>query len=539
MGVITKLDLMDDGTDALDVMQGKVIPLKRGFVGVVNRSQRDINERKPLQKARAAESAFFEAHHKYREISERMGSGFLASKLNELLLAHVKNSLPELNSQLTSALATRRTELRSYGEPMLDGEANRGALLLTLLTRFCTNYCEAIDGTSAMVQEAAREEGELFGGARIQHIFLSEFTESLRALDACEGLSSEDISHAIRQATGPRAPLFVPDQSFDVLARRQIALLRPHCMQVVEQVLSELQRMLPTCLPSQVARFATLRDRVLSCAEEQLHKFSAPTSKMVGSLIDMELAYLNTGHPDFIGGKQAMRMIALQLQAAELKKDKRDRSPPPQPPPPPPPSAAMPPPPPAAAVSDPLRATEGERSREFRRNGGGANGEESSSFLNTFFGSGKRGEACASTNGSAHGPAHGVLAAHGAQPKEQQELQPVGSAWPPRQQQRTAPVQMEPETEIIRTLLVSYFGIVRKNMQDLVPKAIMNFLVNAAKENMQNALVAELYKEGELEDIFAEAEHTVEARRRCAELVRALERSLEVLGELRQMRIQC
>ena len=34
MGVVTKLDLMDKGTDAVDVLRGNVIPLKRGFVGV-------------------------------------------------------------------------------------------------------------------------------------------------------------------------------------------------------------------------------------------------------------------------------------------------------------------------------------------------------------------------------------------------------------------------------------------------------------------------------------------------------------------------
>ncbi|POM79988.1 Dynamin-2, partial [Phytophthora palmivora] len=43
IGVLTKLDLMDDGTDAMDMLQGRVIPLKRGYVGVVNRSQADIN----------------------------------------------------------------------------------------------------------------------------------------------------------------------------------------------------------------------------------------------------------------------------------------------------------------------------------------------------------------------------------------------------------------------------------------------------------------------------------------------------------------
>ncbi len=42
---------------------------------------------------------------------------------------------------------------------------------------------------------------------------------------------------------------------------------------------------------------------------------------------------------------------------------------------------------------------------------------------------------------------------------------------------------------------MSYFDIVRKNVQDLVPKSIMHFLVNQAKDNIQNELVANLYKE--------------------------------------------
>jgi GTPase SAR1 family protein len=38
IGVITKIDLMDEGTTALEILQGKVIPLKLGYVGVVCRS---------------------------------------------------------------------------------------------------------------------------------------------------------------------------------------------------------------------------------------------------------------------------------------------------------------------------------------------------------------------------------------------------------------------------------------------------------------------------------------------------------------------
>lgn len=37
LAVVTKLDLMDAGTDAMDVLMGRVIPVKLGLIGVVNR----------------------------------------------------------------------------------------------------------------------------------------------------------------------------------------------------------------------------------------------------------------------------------------------------------------------------------------------------------------------------------------------------------------------------------------------------------------------------------------------------------------------
>lgn len=40
LAVVTKLDLMDAGTDAMDVLMGRVIPVKLGLIGVVNRSEK-------------------------------------------------------------------------------------------------------------------------------------------------------------------------------------------------------------------------------------------------------------------------------------------------------------------------------------------------------------------------------------------------------------------------------------------------------------------------------------------------------------------
>ena len=48
LAVVTKLDLMDHGTDAMDVLCGRVIPVKLGIIGVVNRSQADIKSSKVI-----------------------------------------------------------------------------------------------------------------------------------------------------------------------------------------------------------------------------------------------------------------------------------------------------------------------------------------------------------------------------------------------------------------------------------------------------------------------------------------------------------
>uniref|UniRef100_A0A7S4BXD0 GED domain-containing protein n=2 Tax=Chrysotila carterae TaxID=13221 RepID=A0A7S4BXD0_CHRCT len=364
------------------------------------------------------------------------------------------------------------------------------------------------------VQEIARDRGELYGGARINHLFRVEYFDELQNVDACAGLSDADISHAIRQATGPRAPLFVPGVAFEVLTRRQVAQLRPYALRAVEQVLAEMQAMVSACMPKQAARFSTLQKRITQCATRLLARHAAPTNSMVASLVDMELAYLNTSHPDFVGGGQAMRLVAQQMHSSANTRFQ---------------SAEMP--------INPFSESSTAKHGSVNSASGGASsldlarppelpqveprrsnsvGDESSSFLNSFFGNG-RSRSSAVTAALAPPPAptvglsscaSGDVRGDGAGGSNSS----LADSYAERHNghfhctPRTAPSREHLEAEIIRSLLVSYFGIVRKNLQDLVPKAIMHFLVNAARSEMQNNLVAELYREHELDSMFAEAE---------------------------------
>jgi replication fork clamp-binding protein CrfC len=46
IGCITKIDIMDRGTDARNLLLNKgEVPLKLGYIGIKNRSQADINDK--------------------------------------------------------------------------------------------------------------------------------------------------------------------------------------------------------------------------------------------------------------------------------------------------------------------------------------------------------------------------------------------------------------------------------------------------------------------------------------------------------------
>lgn len=72
----------DVGTDVVDILAGRIIPLRLGYVPVVNRGQRDIDNQKAISVALEYERQFFENHSSYKGKAQYCGTPFLARKLN-------------------------------------------------------------------------------------------------------------------------------------------------------------------------------------------------------------------------------------------------------------------------------------------------------------------------------------------------------------------------------------------------------------------------------------------------------------------------
>lgn len=326
IGVLTKIDLMDHGTNALDILSGRVYPLKLGFIGVVNRSQQDIQGNKSLAEALKSEADFFKHHPAYRNMANRCGTQFLAKSLNTTLMAHIRERLPDIKARLNTLMGQTQQELASYGDMHFSGKEHRGSLVLQLMTRFASSFISSIDGTSTEISTK-----ELCGGARIYYIFNSVFGNSLETIDPTTNLSALDIRTAIRNSTGPRPSLFVPELAFDLLVKPQIKLLEIPSQRCVELVYEELIKICHTCGSTELTRFPRLQAKLIEVVSDLLRERLGPASSYVESLISIQRAYINTNHPNFLGAAAAMSNVVTNKQERERKRliqeerEKRER----------------------------------------------------------------------------------------------------------------------------------------------------------------------------------------------------------------------
>ncbi|KAK6011945.1 dynamin central region, partial [Ostertagia ostertagi] len=267
----------------MDVLMGKIVPVKLGIIGVVNRSQQAIIDNKPIGDAIKDELAFL--HRKYPTLASRNGTPYLAKKLNLLLMHHIRNCLPALKARVSIMHAQCQADLLAFGEPVDD----KSRTLLQIITRFATAYTSTIEGNVSRNIETT----ELCGGARICFIFHETFGKSLESVNPLENLTQMDILTAIRNATGPRPALFVPEVAFELLVKRQIQRLEEPSLRCVELVHEEMQRMVKHCgltTQQEMQRFPRLYDKINEVVSGVLKSRLRPTNEMMVNSVPMPSA---------------------------------------------------------------------------------------------------------------------------------------------------------------------------------------------------------------------------------------------------------
>lgn len=246
IGVLTKVDLMDRGTDVIDILAGRIIPLRLGYVAVVNRGQKDIEGRKSITAALDAERRFFEGHPAYASKAQYCGTPYLARKLQVILMQVIRSCLPDMKKRVSDMLQRYNTELASLGDYQT-GPGSLQNLVLSIITEFSADFRNILDGYSQDLSTT-----ELNGGARISFVFFEIFASAINTMDAFDQIKDVDIRTLLYNSSGSTPALFVATQAFEVLIKQQIHRLEDPCLKCVQMVFDELSRILTQILQKPV-----------------------------------------------------------------------------------------------------------------------------------------------------------------------------------------------------------------------------------------------------------------------------------------------
>uniref|UniRef100_A0A8C2FTM7 dynamin GTPase n=1 Tax=Cyprinus carpio TaxID=7962 RepID=A0A8C2FTM7_CYPCA len=493
IGVITKLDLMDEGTDARDILENKLLPLRRGYIGVVNRSQKDIDGKKDINAAMAAERKFFLSHPSYRHLADRMGTPYLQKTLNQQLTNHIRDTLPGLRAKLQSQLLSIEKEVEEYKNFRPDDPSRKTKALLQMVQQFSVDFEKRIEGSGDQI-----DTDELSGGAKINRIFHERFPFEL----------VKDMINANTHIKNLRTGLFTPDLAFEAILA-QYPMLREEMERIVTQ---------------------HIRDR------------ESRTKQQVLLLIDIELAYMNTNHEDFIGfanaqqrssqinkkkaaGNQVIRKgwltinnigimkggakeywFVLTAESLSWYKDDEEKE------------------------KKYMLQVDNLKLRDVEK------GFMSSKHIFALFNTEQRNvykdyrqlELACETQEDVDGWKASFMRA-GVYPER---VSDAGEENGSDSFMHSMDPQLERQVETIRNLVDSYMGIVNKTVRDLMPKTIMHLMISNTKEFINAELLAQLYSCGDQNTLMEESAEQAQRRDEMLRMYHALREALNIIGDI-------
>ncbi|XP_044519985.1 dynamin-1 isoform X11 [Gracilinanus agilis] len=539
IGVITKLDLMDEGTDARDVLENKLLPLRRGYIGVVNRSQKDIDGKKDITAALAAERKFFLSHPSYRHLAERMGTPYLQKVLNQQLTNHIRDTLPGLRNKLQSQLLSIEKEVEEYKNFRPDDPSRKTKALLQMVQQFAVDFEKRIEGSGDQI-----DTYELSGGARINRIFHERFPFELVKMEFDEKELRREISYAIKNIHGIRTGLFTPDLAFEAIVKKQVQKLKEPTLKCVDMVVSELTATIRKC-SAKLQQYPHLREEMERIVTTHIREREGKTKDQVMLLIDIELAYMNTNHEDFIGFANA------QQRSSQMNKKK------------------------AAGNQDEILVIrkgwltinnigimkggskeywfvltaenlswykdDEEKEKKYMlpvdnlKLRDVEKGFMSSKHIFALFNTEQRNvykdyrqlELACETQEEVDSWKASFLRA-GVYPERASETEENGSD----NFMHSMDPQLERQVETIRNLVDSYMAIVNKTIRDLMPKTIMHLMINNTKDFIHSELLANLYSCGDQNTLMEESAEQAQRRDEMLRMYHALKEALGIIGDI-------
>jgi len=304
IGVLTKLDLMDQGTDAVRMIRGDDIHLTLGYVAIKNRSKADITAKKKVTEALLEEKAWFQNHPIYGKLGPGYtGTDSLVEKLTKVLFIHIKRFLPDIKRDVYERKAKVEDRLQELGDGVPADLQMRLQMMWTNITTYVDMMNNSIRGKfdpklqKYLEKEFSSQQPRC--GTQIRACFNNLLTVEYNE-DMTQSLDDAEINKALRDLEGDALPGFPSPDTFEMLVTphlQKLMLPSLDCVTDITSVLLALTRRMASLV---FDRFPDLADRVFEITAEIIEDERAKTKLVVENLIASHTGYLFTNDDDYL-----------------------------------------------------------------------------------------------------------------------------------------------------------------------------------------------------------------------------------------------
>lgn len=230
IAVVTKLDLIDKGTlnDSKELLCGEKIKVKLGIIGVVNRSQKDINDNKSMKETLQCEKEFLRKN--YPDIYKKHGNSELANSLQNILIEHIKKTYPPLLQSLQATKMKLEEELTNLMTP-----ENLMIFVMELLKDIAKSYIDMVNGNQKDLSSQ-----KIMGGAQIAKIMNVDYVEKLNEIDPLVDLTDNQIEIILLNSTGTKMSSFIDVKALRNMVSLQLEHLIEPSLSCVDSVRVEM-----------------------------------------------------------------------------------------------------------------------------------------------------------------------------------------------------------------------------------------------------------------------------------------------------------
>ena len=298
LGVLTKLDIMDAGTDARKALMNEEIYLKLGYVGVKNRSKQDLNNKLSMAETSRKEKEFFKSHPVYKNLpAGHLGTDVLINKLTKIYFKIIRENLPRIIKAINDRVKEAQEELDGLGQPMPTDDAGKMSLLWNMINEYCDIFRNILQGKYTN-RRLSFLEGE--GGFKIKILYkklLEEFTGDYKCT---KGYTDENINYALTIHEGDSIPGFPSVDAFIYLLRPQLEKLKEPIEECFQNVFQYLDFLSGKILEKTFVRFPQAVNDLTDLVTNYLLEEKEKTKYLVDSIVDMEINYLFTNDPEYL-----------------------------------------------------------------------------------------------------------------------------------------------------------------------------------------------------------------------------------------------